>query len=203
MIWNRNMCAYCNVASVLIPDLFRENPWDENVPPTGEEFEAWRKSHTAENFTEDIDVASRWLKSALDEQEQGKKPPKYALLGFCIGGGLAIQTAAKSNANETFSAAVSIYGSRIDLDAAKNIKMPLLLITGDQDKLSPVAVCEKLESMLQDTKLLVYPGRGHGFVHRPDSMDDDDAAEDAFTALRTWLKEKILLPAGSVSSSTN
>ena len=179
--------------SVLIPDLFRGEPWDQNTPPKGEKFESWRSTHIA-TMAKDIDISTAWLTQVLEEQEPNRNS-KYAVIGFCIGGGQAIQTVARQSSNphsDIFATAVSFYGTRNILDSADGIKVPLLLITGESDPLSPPHVNIQLESLVEGSKAVVFPGRGHGFVHRPDSLEDDEAAEEAFTAMRRWLKDHLL-----------
>lgn len=183
---------------MLIPDLFRGDPWDEQTPPTGEEFESWRSTHTPERIAKDIDVSTAYLKQVLEGDQESSpnrtRGGKYAIVGFCIGGGQTIQTLARQSPT-IFATAVSFYGTRIDPDVVANsIQVPLLLITGDCDAKSPVDVVKELESRVDGSKAIVYPGRGHGFAHRPDSLEDDEAAEAAFTDMRIWLKAHLLSP---------
>lgn len=179
---------------MLVPDLFRGDSWDEQIPPTGEAFESWRSSHTPERIAKDIDVSTAYLRKVLEDQALPNRTPKYAVVGFCIGGGQAIQTVARQSSDSTFATAVSFYGTRIDPALADSIQVPLLLITGDRDAKSPVDVVKKLESHVEGSKAIVYPGRGHGFAHQPDSLEDDEAAEAAFTDMRLWLKAHLLTP---------
>jgi carboxymethylenebutenolidase len=184
----------CVGYNVLIPDLFRGDPWGEMFPPTGEDYENWRKQHTPERIAKDIDVSTAYLKELLegDEESSSGEPPKYAIVGFCIGGGQTIQTVARQSPT-IFAAAVSFYGTRIEPDSlAPSIKVPLLLITGDSDPASPVNVVKEFESRVPGSKAIVYPGRRHAFAHRPDSIEDDEAAEAAFNDMRLWLKSHLL-----------
>jgi len=185
----------CVGYNVLVPDLFRGEPWDEQTPPTGEAYERWRSTHTPERIAEDIDVSIAYLRNLLeDPDEESSSPPssphKYAVVGFCIGGGQTIQTVARQPT--TFATAVSFYGTRIDPEVAQSIQVPLLLITGDSDPKSSVEVVKELERRVAGSKAIVYTGRGHGFVHQPDTLEDDEAAEDAFTKMRLWLKAHLL-----------
>ncbi|KAG0553375.1 hypothetical protein KC19_12G006500 [Ceratodon purpureus] len=185
----------CFGYNVLIPDLYRGEPWDQDTPPKGEQFESWRSSHI-ETMAKDIDISTAWLKRVVEDQEPNRNS-KYAIIGFCIGGGQALQTVARQSSNpdlNIFATAVSFYGTRSILDAADSIKVPLLLISGESDPLSPPDMNKELESLVAGSKAIVYPGRGHGFVHRPDSLEDDEAAEEAFTAMRRWLKDHLLTP---------
>lgn len=179
---------------MLIPDLFRGDPWGEMFTPSGEDYENWRKQHTPERIAKDIDVSTAYLKKLLegDEESSSQNPPKYAIVGFCIGGGQTLQTVARQSPT-IFATAVSFYGTRIEPDSlAPAIKVPLLLITGDSDPAAPVNVVKEFESRVPGSKAIVYPGRGHAFAHRPDSIEDDEAAEAAFNDMRLWLKSHLL-----------
>ncbi len=55
---------------------------------------------------------------------------------------------------------------RIDLAAQlARVRQPALLLWGDADPISPVAVGERLRSLLPDAGLQVVPGGGHDLVH--------------------------------------
>lgn len=180
---------------MLIPDLYRGEPWDEDTSPEGEEFESWRSTHVA-TMAKDIDISTAELKRIVEDHESNRKS-KYAVMGFCIGGGEAIRTVARQSSNpdtDIFATGVAFYGTRNILDSADSIKVPLLLVTGESDPLSPPDVNKELESLVEGSKAIIYPGRGHGFVHKPDSLEDDEAAEEAFTITRRWLKDHLLTP---------
>lgn len=46
------------------------------------------------------------------------------------------------------------------------LRMPVLLLWGDADPISPVAVGERLETLLPDARLHVFAGAGHDLVER-------------------------------------
>jgi pimeloyl-ACP methyl ester carboxylesterase len=58
-----------------------------------------------------------------------------------------------------------ILDERADLTAdLGRVPAPALLLWGDRDPISPVAVGERLASLLPDATLRVIPGGGHGFA---------------------------------------
>ncbi len=55
--------------------------------------------------------------------------------------------------------------------ALSGVTQPTLLLWGDSDPISPVAVGRRLESLLPDSVLRIVPGGDHGFVEeRPDDI---------------------------------
>ena len=156
-----------------------------------DEYESWRKLHSDERVASDIDVATNYL---LEHVIQDKAPPghgKVALLGFCFGGGRLVETLARDSARE-FTTAVMFYGTRFDVSQASEIGVPILIIAGDSDPLCTVETVEALHEKIEGSKVVVYPGRGHAFAHHPHSVDDDEAAELAFSEMKKWLNHHLL-----------
>ncbi|KAH9317766.1 hypothetical protein KI387_019535, partial [Taxus chinensis] len=52
----------CNGYNVLLPDLYRGEPWNKDRPQS--EFEEWRRKHLPERVESDIEISAKWL---LDE----------------------------------------------------------------------------------------------------------------------------------------
>lgn len=64
----------------------------------------------------------------------------------------------------------------------RTITAPTLLLWGDSDPISPVAVGEYLASLLPRSKLIVVPGGSHGFVEeQPDAIAPYIASHLALT----------------------
>eukprot|EP00850_Spirogloea_muscicola_P014156 SM000100S09383 [mRNA] locus=s100:53545:55454:+ [translate_table: standard] len=173
----------CHGYSVLVPDLFRGDPWDKSR--SKDEQEGWRAQHTSKRVAADIDTSSAYLR---DDVLQGGK---MGLLGFCFGGGRAVETLARDD-SRTFSAGAIFYGTRFDTMLGSQIRAPLLLITGDNDDLSPVNEVQKLATLVPGSQVQVYKGRGHAFAHHPGSVEEDEDAEDAFEAMRHWFHTHLL-----------
>lgn len=47
----------------------------------------------------------------------------------------------------------------------ERLAVPTLIITGDEDKVSPPALCEKYVARMRDAKLVILPGVGHWHVY--------------------------------------
>lgn len=179
----------CFGYSVLVPDLFRGQPWQDSQPKS--EFDAWRATHRPERVAGDIATAHDFLRGAVAGYGSGPGEGRLGLLGFCFGGGRLLETLAADAAGE-FQTAVCFYGTKFDPSVADSIRAPVLFVTGDSDPLSPVETLELVTSKIPGSALKVYAGRGHAFGHHPASMDDDDAAEDAFGEMRKWFHDHLL-----------
>lgn len=69
-------------------------------------------------------------------------------------------------------ARLSIMDSDVDLTRElKRVQQPTLLLWGDADPISPLAVGERLRALLPNAELSVVPGGDHGFVQdRPQEV---------------------------------
>ncbi|TVU19479.1 hypothetical protein EJB05_35630, partial [Eragrostis curvula] len=180
----------CNGYNVLVPDLFRGNPWRKSLPMDG--FEQWLAQHAPARVSGDIDACTRWL---LDELTAAGLSKKLGVVGFCYGGGRLLETLARDSQSQNaafFRAGVCFYGSRMDASLGDRVAAPVLFVCGDGDPLCPVETMRELERRAGICRALVYAGRGHGFAHRPQSVEEDADAEDAFNAMRAWLQDHLL-----------
>ncbi len=176
----------CNGYNVLVPDLFRGNPWVKHQPK--DMFQQWLATQDPQRVAQDIDMAAKWL---VDEFIAAGVTEKLGIVGFCYGGGRVIDVLAKDQGAH-FGTGVSFYGTRINPSAAADVKVPVLLISGDNDPLCPVNLFKDIEKSIgKGSRLLVFEGRGHSFAHRPESPEDDEDAEQAFTVVRSWLQERL------------
>lgn len=76
----------------------------------------------------------------------------------------AVRTSLLSQDPEGYAkGCTALAGASVALDAPK-IKAKVLIITGDEDKVSPPAVCEKLASQIDGASVKVLSGTGHWHV---------------------------------------
>lgn len=143
---------------------------------------------------EDILAVVRFLRD-----EQGAEGP-IGLIGFCMGGTLAMLSASLPGGPD---AAVSFYGfpAKRDgwpvapMDRAETVRVPLLLIVGDQDSSVGMHNMEQYEAKLdvanKDYESITYPGVGHGFMTFDERADSFPQASDAWTATLQFLDEQL------------
>ncbi|MCH84127.1 carboxymethylenebutenolidase, partial [Trifolium medium] len=143
--------------SILVPDLFRGNPWTKDQPNTL--FEQWIARHNPERIAKDITAWTEWL---ADEFMTAGVSKKLGIIGFCFGGGRVLEVLAQDQGdNDPFCTVNEI----------KNIQM-------------------KID---RGSKVVIFPGRGHGFAHRPGSLEEDDDAEQAYVIMRDWIYENLVV----------
>lgn len=177
----------CNGYNVLVPDLFRGDPWSRDRAEAL--LQQWIAKQDRSRMAKDIATSTKWL---ADEFTAAGDSKKLGIIGFCYGGGRVIEVLARDQ-NSTFGTGVSFYGTRMDQSAALDVKVSVLFVTGDNDPLCPVDIVNELEKKIgKDSKVVVFKGRGHGFVHRPESLEEDEDAEAAFAIMRNWLHHHLL-----------
>ena len=150
---------------------------------------------TAEGLTFDIESAVSWIRA--------RGAQKVAVIGFSMGGTLALWAAATLN----IDAAVTFYGAALasprwpgilsGIDAARALKVPWLGIYAGKDTSTPARDLQQLREILtHDTTqsaLTLYPGVRHGFALDPESPRHSAAeTEDASERVRLFLKTHLL-----------
>nr|XP_027091939.1 carboxymethylenebutenolidase homolog isoform X3 [Coffea arabica] len=177
----------CNGYNVLVPDLFRGDPWTKERPKAL--FEEWRARQNPEHIAKDIFISADWM---VNEFVAAGITKKLGIIGFCFGGGQVIDILAHDQGG-CFGVGVSFYGTGISTSAAANIRVPVLFIAGDNDPLCPVNNLKDIGKEIEHQKIVVFQGRGHGFVHRPESPEEDEDAEKAFVIMRNWVHDGLAI----------
>lgn len=175
----------CNGYNILVPDLFRGNPWTKEQPNV---FEEWIARQNPERIAKDI---SRWTRWLVDEFMAAGISKKLGIIGFCFGGGQVLKVLAEDRGS-CFGTGISFYGTRMDPFSASSIKAPVLFILGDSDPLCAVSEIENIQKKIGiESKVVIFPGRAHGFAHRPGSPEEDVDAEQAYVIMRDWLYDHL------------
>jgi carboxymethylenebutenolidase len=114
------------------------------------------------------------------------------IVGFCMGGGLALQTA---RVEENLGAAVAFYGSPLTAEAAQEVKAPVLGLFGEADGGIPVAKVRAMEEALNEagveTQVQVYDGAGHAFFNDTRASYNLDAATDSWNRTLAWFRSHL------------
>lgn len=142
----------------------------------------------------DMEEAVREIQRAmafLREQEYVSNP-QIAAIGYCMGGGLALQTAL---AEEQMATAVPYYGRPLDPEQAQNAKAPVLGFYGAEDQGIPVDEVEAMFAAFDEagieSELHVYDGAGHAFFNDTRESYNEQAATDAWQRTLDWFGEKL------------
>jgi carboxymethylenebutenolidase len=108
------------------------------------------------------------------------------LMGFCLGGRLAVLAAQDRNV----TSAISLYGVGVErhLDALTSAICPLQLHYGDRDRWVPNTAVAAVEqaSASRDIEIHVYPGVNHGFFPRTRPGHDRAASDTAWGRIRAF-----------------
>jgi len=136
---------------------------------------------------------------------------KYAVVGFCWGGGTSFSWA---TTQPKLSAAIVYYGTSPDTAKLKNIKAPVLGLYGGKDN-RVNATIEAAENELKTLKKTfekeIYDGAGHAFLRQQDGMEgaNSTASKSAWPRTIDFLKkafniksafdEKHIIVAGSIA----
>ena len=132
-----------------------------------------------------IDEAEKDISGAMEYllDHEATTGDKAGVVGFCMGGALALYTATK---NAKVGACVVFYGGHPNVkpDLPK-LESPVLSISGDKDKSVTPEVVHKLEQQVKSLgkkiDVIIYPGADHAFFNdtRP-TVYVPEAAEDAW-----------------------
>ena len=164
---------------VLLPDLYRGNPWRPDADWSGHE--TWRQSHSLQRVMVDVINANQYLRS---------KVKKVASIGFCWGGDITFNFAQ----TEQCDAAIICYGTRMNAVDAANLKCPVLAMFGDSDPVIPSEQVQQFGNALTQAPvehdLRIFPGAGHAFVHRPQPAGQA-TAHQALQEILQWLSKHL------------
>ena len=167
-----NTCAALALAGFvgLAPNVFH---WiQDNGVKTDEDREKAAKAHTKYDALEDIQVGADYLKT-----QPFVKPDRMGIMGFCWGGWMSLQFAARSR---EIDAVVAFHPGIVarDAGAIDRVQAPVQLHQGTADHSVDPASAKKLEEILKAHKtpveLFLYEGADHGFLaytrefYRPD-----------------------------------
>ncbi|MBI3860132.1 MAG: dienelactone hydrolase family protein [Thaumarchaeota archaeon] len=124
----------------------------------------------------------RLLRTVISAAEEaGSRYDRVATLGFCVGGGLSLKTAASTDA---LTCAVSFYGEPPNTELLRKITVPMLAIYAQNDEIInskvPAFVGESL-NIGKDLTLKTYPSTKHGFFN-----DSRKAVYDRGAATESW-----------------
>lgn len=143
---------------------------------------------TAMRLTDDGLVSDLRDTCAALKQHSDVKPGGFGIVGFCLGGRVALLGAANL---PDFRTVASFYGSRVAgtplVDAIAALRIPIRIFYGGNDPWIPVeqprSIAARLSELKSPAEVIVYDQAGHGFVNRPEeSPANADAAATAWAS---------------------
>jgi carboxymethylenebutenolidase len=141
-----------------------------------------------------IDEAEKDLRGAATYLLSESSTKKIGVVGFCMGGQLALFAASK---NPAIGACVNFYGihPNVKPDYAR-IKAPVLGLFAEKDPWVPPAAVKKLEADLKaagvSTDFTIYPGVDHGFFNDTrKEVHDVAAATEAWSRVLAFLAKHL------------
>lgn len=147
----------------------------------------------AMNLDRDRALAEIGAAAAYLKNDARVQPKRIGVVGFCMGGGLALAAGAYI---PDVGAVVAFYGGWApEASAFTNTDVAILNIVGENDE-RVKQVQRKLETDLRMTAiqhdLVIYPNAGHAFFNdtRPEAYDVG-AATDAWTRTLDWLRSHL------------
>jgi carboxymethylenebutenolidase len=141
----------------------------------------------------DVAATIDWAK-----KRSGARADRVGVTGWCWGGAVVYQVAAT---NPDIKAAVAWYGSPArpfpdqpapltGFDVAKDIKVPLLSLSGETDTGPAPADARKLGDLVKqhnpNVEIVVYPGSGHAFFADYRPSYNATASADAWKRCTGW-----------------
>lgn len=169
----------------LAPDLYRGQ-----VATEPDDAQKLAMGLVREQALADIQGAVNYL-SALPSIE----PKKIGVIGFCMGGGLAMMMSYKG---QSVGATVVFYGGGVEPTDAElqAVAAPLLGIYGAEDRGIPQsriqAWKEKLAAFGKTNEMVIYPGAPHAFFNDTRDSYRPEAAADAWQRTLDWLRTNLV-----------
>jgi carboxymethylenebutenolidase len=148
---------------------------------------------------ENPDTARNNLRQAYDYLEKYAFAPRIASIGWCLGGGLSLQTALQYP--DALDAMVMYYGQVVtEPTRLEPLNVPVLGFFGAEDESIPVRDVQSFRSTLKelgkDAEVLIVPRAEHAFANPSGGNYDEQAASEAWVKTVAFL-ERHLRPAGS------
>jgi carboxymethylenebutenolidase len=173
----------------IAPDLL----YGKNVP-TGPDGEPARDAATAAIRTLDPAAVQRRLDAtAKYGMALPAALPRYGIVGFCWGGGIAFAHAAHA---PTLGAAVVYYGVAPPKEALNSVRAPVLGLYGGNDARVNATILPAdsvLRGIRQPYEHEIYSGAGHGFLRQLDGQNGANlgAASAAWPRTVQWFRRNL------------
>jgi len=116
---------------------------------------------------------------------------KAGIVGFCMGGGLVLQTALQA---DDLAGGVVFYGSPLAPAEAEQVKTPILTFIGTEDRI-PVSEVEAMHAGFDQAgiknEFRVYEGAQHAFFNDTRDSYNEAASADAWPRTLAWFRDNV------------
>ncbi|MGW8318002.1 MAG: dienelactone hydrolase family protein [Candidatus Promineifilaceae bacterium] len=116
-------------------------------------------------------------------------PKRVGVVGWCMGGGLALAAAAE---NGPFGAVVAFYGRPLDPADVGRLEVPVLGLYAGEDHGIPVEEVRAFRNALTahgvEHEVHIYRGAHHAFFNDTRPVYDPEAARDAWRRTLEWFE---------------
>jgi carboxymethylenebutenolidase len=169
----------------LAPDLYHGQAADEP-----DEARKLAMALDANRAVQEIAAAGRYLKKLSNVA-----PQKIGVVGWCMGGGLSLSTAAHHA--DLIGAAVVFYGRPLTASDTAKLQVPVLGLYAEHDHGIPVEAVMAFEAEMQKQgvphDVHVYLGTSHAFFNdtRP-QIYQAEAAQDAWQKALAWFRKYLV-----------
>jgi carboxymethylenebutenolidase len=167
------------------PDLYHGEAADEP-----DEARKLAMALDANRAVQEIAAAARYLKKM-----HNVAPQKVGVVGWCMGGGLSLSTAAHHA--DLIGAAVVFYGRPLTASDAAKLQVPVLGLYAEHDHGIPVEAVKAFEADMQKQRVPhevhIYSGASHAFFNdtRP-QIYQAAAAHDAWQKTLAWFRKGLV-----------
>jgi carboxymethylenebutenolidase len=118
---------------------------------------------------------------------------QVGVMGFCMGGGLALQAALNDAGTGRYAVAIPFYGSPLTPEQAATVQTPILGLYGADDGGIPVADVTAMQDALTaagvENSFTIYDGAPHSFFNDTRESYRPEAAADAWQQTLSWLQK--------------
>lgn len=139
----------------------------------------------------DMAEAVREIQRAIDYlgEQEFVAGSAVGVVGFCMGGGLVLQTAL---VEENVGAGVVFYGRPLSPEEAGQVKGPILGLFGAEDGGIPVDAAQAMHAAFDEAgienEIQVYEGAPHAFFNDTRASFNEAAAADAWPRTLDWFR---------------
>ena len=144
----------------------------------------------AQRAVQEIAAAARYLRKLPNVA-----PPKAGVVGWCMGGGLSLSTAAHHA--DLIGAAVAFYGRPLTAGDTARLQVPVLGLYAEHDHGIPVEAVRAFEADMDKQgvphEVHIYSGASHAFFNdtRP-QIYQAAAAHDAWQKTLAWFRKYLV-----------